>query len=159
MPFASPGYLPNPGIEPRFPALQADVLPSEPPGKPFRSGKAWLFSLFNYFEGLSHCFLKQYNISLSHHQTGSNFFTFSQTPLIFCAFFFLWLVSFSLFIFFFLVEWVGYLKYAYNSIIKKKTAIKNGQIIWIENFSKKIWHMRRCLSLIIAEMKAKTTVR
>ena len=84
--FASSGYLPNPGIEPRFPALQADVLPSEPPGKPFRSGKAWLFSLFNYFEGLSHCFLKQYNISLSHHQTSSNFFAFSQTPLIFCAF-------------------------------------------------------------------------
>ena len=26
--------LPNPGIEPRSPALQADSLPSEPPGKP-----------------------------------------------------------------------------------------------------------------------------
>ena len=26
--------LPDPGIEPRFPALQADSLPSEPPGKP-----------------------------------------------------------------------------------------------------------------------------
>ena len=30
----SPGDLPNPGIEPRSPALQADSLPSEPPGKP-----------------------------------------------------------------------------------------------------------------------------
>ena len=30
--------LPNPGIEPRSPALQADSLPAEPPGKPF-SGK------------------------------------------------------------------------------------------------------------------------
>ena len=29
-----PGNLPNPGVEPRFPALQADSLPSEPPGKP-----------------------------------------------------------------------------------------------------------------------------
>ena len=29
-----PGDLPNPGIEPRSPALQADSLPSEPPGKP-----------------------------------------------------------------------------------------------------------------------------
>ena len=29
-----PGYLPNPGIKPRSPALQADSLPSEPPGKP-----------------------------------------------------------------------------------------------------------------------------
>ena len=26
--------LPNPGIEPRAPAFQADSLPSEPPGKP-----------------------------------------------------------------------------------------------------------------------------
>ena len=36
LPFPSPGDLPNPGIEPRSPTLQADVLPSEPPGKPFR---------------------------------------------------------------------------------------------------------------------------
>ena len=35
LPFPSPGYLPNPGIEPVSPALQADSLPSEPPGKPF----------------------------------------------------------------------------------------------------------------------------
>ena len=32
LPFPSPGDLPKPGIEPRFPALQADALPSEPPG-------------------------------------------------------------------------------------------------------------------------------
>ena len=32
--FPSPGDLPNPGIEPGSPALQADALPSEPPGKP-----------------------------------------------------------------------------------------------------------------------------
>ena len=30
-PFASPGDLPNPGIKPGSPALQADFLPSEPP--------------------------------------------------------------------------------------------------------------------------------
>ena len=30
----SPGDLPNPGMEPRSPALQADSLPSESPGKP-----------------------------------------------------------------------------------------------------------------------------
>ena len=29
-----PGDLPNPGIESRSPTLQADSLPSEPPGKP-----------------------------------------------------------------------------------------------------------------------------
>ena len=33
-PFSSPGYLPDPGIKPRSPALQADSLPYEPPGKP-----------------------------------------------------------------------------------------------------------------------------
>ena len=33
LPFPSPGDLPNPGIEPRSPALQTDALPSEPPGK------------------------------------------------------------------------------------------------------------------------------
>ena len=32
--FPSPGDLPNPRIKPRSPALQADSLPSEPPGKP-----------------------------------------------------------------------------------------------------------------------------
>ena len=33
LPFPSPGDLPNPGVEPRSPTLQADSLPSEPPGK------------------------------------------------------------------------------------------------------------------------------
>ena len=33
LPFPSPGDLSNPGIEPRSPVLQADALPSEPPGK------------------------------------------------------------------------------------------------------------------------------
>ena len=34
LPFPSPGDLPNPGIEPGSPALEADALTSEPPGKP-----------------------------------------------------------------------------------------------------------------------------
>ena len=33
LPLPSPGDLPDPGIEPGYPALQADALPSEPPGK------------------------------------------------------------------------------------------------------------------------------
>ena len=37
-PFPSPGDLPNPGIKARSPALQADTLPSEPPGKPLIIG-------------------------------------------------------------------------------------------------------------------------
>ena len=34
LPCPPPGDLPNPGIEPRSPTLQADSLPSEPPGEP-----------------------------------------------------------------------------------------------------------------------------
>ena len=34
LPFPSPGDLPDPGIKPRSPVLQADTLPFEPPGKP-----------------------------------------------------------------------------------------------------------------------------
>ena len=34
LPFPSPGNLPDPGIKPRSPALQADSLLSKPPGKP-----------------------------------------------------------------------------------------------------------------------------
>ena len=34
LPFPSPENLPDPGIEPGSPALEADALPSEPPGKP-----------------------------------------------------------------------------------------------------------------------------
>ena len=35
LPFPSPGDLPNPGVEPRSPTLQADALPSEALGKSY----------------------------------------------------------------------------------------------------------------------------
>ena len=38
-PFPSPGDLPDPGIESGSPALQADSLPSETPGKSNPDGK------------------------------------------------------------------------------------------------------------------------
>ena len=44
-PFPSPGDLPNVGMEPGSPTLQADALPSEPPGKhqPFTQiGNIWV---------------------------------------------------------------------------------------------------------------------
>ena len=46
LPFPSPGDLPNPGIEPGSPALQADTLTSEPPGKPNFSNHLSLSFLF-----------------------------------------------------------------------------------------------------------------
>ena len=36
LPFPSPGDLPDPRIEPGSPALEANALTSEPPGKPHR---------------------------------------------------------------------------------------------------------------------------
>ena len=38
-----PGDLPNLGIEPRSPKLQADSLPAELPGKPIPSGISFYF--------------------------------------------------------------------------------------------------------------------
>ena len=42
-PFPSPGNLPDTGIEPRSPALRADALTSEPPGK--RGHKNWVHKI------------------------------------------------------------------------------------------------------------------
>ena len=44
LPFPSPGDLPNPGIEPRSPALPADSLPTELGGKP--RGVSNLFPIY-----------------------------------------------------------------------------------------------------------------
>ena len=49
LPTPSPGDLPDLGMEPGSPALQADSLPSKPPGKP-----------------------QPYNITLIHHAEESN---------------------------------------------------------------------------------------
>ena len=48
LPFPSPGDLPNLGIKPRSPALQADSLLSEPPVKPTRKCNLILFILAKF---------------------------------------------------------------------------------------------------------------
>ena len=50
LPFPSPGDLPYPGIEPWSPALQADTLTSQPPGKPNKVHlvKAMVFPVVMY---------------------------------------------------------------------------------------------------------------
>ena len=59
--FPFSGDLPNPGIEPRSPALQADSLPAEPQGKPKNTGVGSLSLLQRIFLtqesnwGLLHC--------------------------------------------------------------------------------------------------------
>ena len=54
--FPSPGHLPNPGIKPRSPALQADSLPFEPPRKPNSQfwGSRWT-QLWGEHHHLPHC--------------------------------------------------------------------------------------------------------
>ena len=49
MPFPSPGDLPNPGIEPRSPALQADALTSELPGKPQVALYYWYKTVVKFY--------------------------------------------------------------------------------------------------------------
>ena len=48
MPFPSPGDLPNPGIKPGSPELQADSLPAELPGKSGLAITAGLFQAPGY---------------------------------------------------------------------------------------------------------------
>ena len=61
--------LPNPGIEPRSPTLQADSLPAEPPGKPKNTKLGSLFPLQWIFLtqesnwGLLHCSWILYQLS------------------------------------------------------------------------------------------------
>ena len=66
LPCPPPGDLPNPGIEPRSPALQMDSLPSELPGKhksireykysAWKKFRGWIFPMFNSLRG---CQLKE----------------------------------------------------------------------------------------------------
>ena len=50
-PFPSPGDLPDPGIKPGSPTLQADSLLSEPPGKPY----IYIYPLFlRFFSYIGH---------------------------------------------------------------------------------------------------------
>ena len=50
LPFPSPGDLPNPGMEPRSPVLQADSLPAEPQGRPKNTGMGSLSLLQRIFD-------------------------------------------------------------------------------------------------------------
>jgi len=61
LPFPSPGDLPNPGIEPRSPALGVDSLPAQPQGEPKNTGVSspsllqWIFLTQESNWGLMHC--------------------------------------------------------------------------------------------------------
>ena len=69
LPCSPPGDLPNPGIEPRSPALQADPLPSKPQGQPKNTGVGslsllpWIFPTQELNRGLLHCRRILYQLS------------------------------------------------------------------------------------------------
>ena len=58
LPFPSPGNLPDPGIKPRLPTLQADTLLSERPGAHHKNGS----DIFK-----SHFFQKSYSVTYTDH--------------------------------------------------------------------------------------------
>ena len=68
-PFPSPGDLPNSGIKPRLPTLQADSLPAEPQGKPKNKGVGslsllpWIFPTQESNQGFLHCRQVLYQLS------------------------------------------------------------------------------------------------
>ena len=61
LPCSPPGDLPNPGIKPRSPTLQANSLPAEPQEKPKNTGIGslsllqWIFPTQEPNQGLLHC--------------------------------------------------------------------------------------------------------
>ena len=73
----SPGDLPSPGIESGSPALQADSLPAEPPGKPKNTGVGSLSLLQQIFptqasnQGLLLCRWILYQLSYEGSQHGN----------------------------------------------------------------------------------------
>ena len=58
LPFSPPGDLPNPGTEPKSPALQTDSLLTEPPGDPFYSVKDFVKKDEKTSYGLGETFYK-----------------------------------------------------------------------------------------------------
>ena len=69
LPCLPPGDLPTSGVKPRSPALQADSLPAEPPGKPKNTGVGKLSLLQQILltqesnQGLLHCRRILYQLS------------------------------------------------------------------------------------------------
>ena len=76
VPFPSPGDLPNSGIKPRSPSLQADSLPAEPQGKSNNTAVSSLslhqqiFPMQELNQGLLHCRWIAYQLSYQESLTG-----------------------------------------------------------------------------------------
>ena len=67
-PFPSPGDLPDLGIKPESPALQADSLSTEPPGKPIVTKQAPELSTTKMFFSTVHCIQHTFLQAAGHHR-------------------------------------------------------------------------------------------
>ena len=80
LPFPSPGDLPNPGIKPESPALEADALTSEPPGKP----RTVILPFFFFHDiGIFDIFERLLNSCHGTEQRWANQFFGQDPPLVF----------------------------------------------------------------------------
>ena len=84
MPIPSPGYLPDPGLESRSPALQADSSPIEPPGKPKHINLITSQKL--HCQTPSHCQLGLQHMNLEERQRPSAITTNQHSFCIFSPF-------------------------------------------------------------------------
>ena len=92
LPFPSPGNLPDPGIEPRSPTLQAGALTSEPRGKPLESPNCcdnpkYIATIHTQACARMH--------THTHTHTHTHPLTFPPTPVLFFSFYFFLAPSFS----------------------------------------------------------------
>ena len=94
LPFLPPGDLPDLGMEPGSPTLQADSLPAEPAGKPFLSfpfiekvfGAMYFTLVTSFNEAYSFWYLVFSLLwSLKHSKDSVCIFVFNQSCLIQCA--------------------------------------------------------------------------
>ena len=81
LPFRSPGDVPDLRVEPRSSSLQADSLPSEPPGKP--NGLIYMFVLFNMYYSIDNknvmkIYLLFYKLDFFHLSCNNTFFHVSN---------------------------------------------------------------------------------
>ena len=79
LPLPSPEDLPDQGIKPRSPALQADSLPNEPPGKPHQHLSSCWRNLNMHIS--SFLFLYTPKVNFTNQHLLSNFYRLLQTPL------------------------------------------------------------------------------
>ena len=155
LPCPPPGDLPNPGIKPRSPRLQADSLPSEPPGKPKNTGVGNLSLLQGNFPtqesnwGLLHCRRILYHMSCQVSLIVSFYSLFFN--FLFCSVLFLCSVSgyfcvFCVWLFFIDIMcekmWRHILRFCLFSPLKH----------YLEDWKDKNW--KACVLLIVSKPKA-----